>query len=69
MNYHILTYLLATCCFSLPGLAAPDLSGKSPAEIAACEQSALAEATAATAQTAPTLIDRACIPVIGQTPA
>jgi len=96
MNYRILTYLLATCCFCLPGLAAPDLSGKSlafvaaydaaysrcitngkrastvrkkPAEIAACEQSALAEATAATVQAAPTLIDRVSIPVIGQTPA
>ena len=94
MNYRILTYLLATCCFCLTGLAAPDLSGKSPAfvaaynaaysrcitngkrastvrkkpaEIAACEQSALAEAPAATVQAAPTLIDRVSIPVIGQT--
>jgi hypothetical protein len=95
MKYRILTSLLAACCFALPGLAAPDLSGKSPAfvaayeaaysqcitngkrastvrkkpaEIAACEQSALAEATAATAQTASTLIDRVSIPGIGQTP-
>jgi len=95
MKYRILTSLLAACCFALSGLAAPDLSGKSPAfvaayeaaysqcitngkrastvrkkpaEIAACEQSALAEATAATAQTASTLIDRVSIPGIGQTP-
>jgi hypothetical protein len=95
MKYRILTSLLAACYFSLPGLAAPDLAGKSPAfvaaydaaysqcitsgkrastvrkkssEIAACEQSALAEATAATAQTAPTLIDRVSIPGIRQTP-
>lgn len=35
MNYRILTYWPAACCFSLPGLAAPDLSGKSPAFLAA----------------------------------
>lgn len=35
MKYRILTSLLVSCYFSLPGLAAPDMAGKSPAFVAA----------------------------------